>query len=118
MSDLPVPPGGRRITTEGHVFDILDLTPGDMLDLFSAAGASSGNSGFVVYASQICRVRAIDGVPVPFPRSVEAIKALGNRIGHAALNVLMSEGDGDVADVTDAAKNSPGTLSSGIASTS
>ncbi|BCI68087.1 hypothetical protein [Acetobacter aceti] len=100
----------ETITTKsGHVLSLKEIDPGEMLDLIEAAGSAmtSGASGaWLSYASIVCTVRDIDGVPVPWPTKKGEVKALANKIGNegiVAVQKAMSEQDGD-AEV-DTAKN-------------
>lgn len=79
-------PGAERVEAEGRVFSVKDLDPGDMLDLFEAADGR--NKSWLAYASRICSVRAIDGVPVPFPRTPDEVKDLARRIGSAGVDAI------------------------------
>lgn len=101
----PLPPGGSRVEHDGHVYGVVELDPGDMLDLFAACEDRATNAGYVGYASRICSVRDIDGVPIPFPASKEDIKALGRRIGAPALNAVIDASAQQPAADAEAAKN-------------
>lgn len=103
-----------KVITVGEVaYSVRPLDPGDMFDLFEACGEMSSNRAWVGYASRVCSVRDIDGVPILFPRSKDDVKALARKIGNAALDALIEDANktDDGVD-TDIAKNSPGTPSS------
>ena len=98
----------------GRVIGYREMNPADMLDLLEAAGAASQNGGWVAYAITICSVTAIDGNPVPTPRTKDQVKALAARLGNASYVALANEmfgpapateGEAAVSPVVDTAKN-------------
>lgn len=101
----PLPPGTARVEHGGRVFGVVDLDPGDMLDLFAACEDRATNAGYVGYASRICAVRDIDGVPIPFPTTRDDIKALGKRIGTGAMSAIIEATTRPAAADASAAKN-------------
>jgi hypothetical protein len=86
MSPEAAAPGSKAVECEGRIYSVKDLDPGDMLDLFEAADGR--NKSWVGYASRICSVRAIDGVPVPFPKNPDEVKALARKIGTAGVDAI------------------------------
>jgi hypothetical protein len=82
-------------------YSVRPLDPGDMFDLFEACSEMSNNRAWVGYASRVCSVRDIDGVPVPFPRTKEDVKALARRIGNVAMDALLDEANNDTVDGVD-----------------
>lgn len=85
------------------VYSIRALDPGDMFDLFEACSEMSSNRAWVGYASRVCSVRDIDGVPVLFPRSKDDVKALARKIGNEAMDALLEDARGDTIEGTDLA---------------
>ncbi len=82
----------------GRVLQADDLDPAEMLDLIEAAGDKAGNATWLQFALLACAVRAIDDVPVPFPRDPAAIKALARRLGNDALDRVRAALFGDAAE--------------------
>ena len=100
------------VTTEsGHVLGLKEIDPGEMLDLIEAAGSAmtSGASGaWLSYASIVCTVRDVDGVPVPWPTKKSEVKALANKIGNegiVAVQKVMSDQENDEQTEAEVAKN-------------
>lgn len=85
-------PDESKIIKVGEVaYTVQALDPGDMFDLFEACAEMSGNRAWVGYASRVCSVRDIDGVPVPFPRSKDDVKMLARKIGTAGMDALLED---------------------------
>lgn len=108
--------------TNGLKLQIEELDPGDMLDLFEIAGGAASSQAWVIYASTVCAVRAVDDVPIPFPTNKAEIKAIARRLGAqgvaAAIDAIRGEVEVDVEAAKEAAKNLAGIPSSLTASSS
>lgn len=83
---MPIP---AEVTTEDdRVLGLKEIDPGEMMDLIEAAGsamASQSSSAWLSYASIVCTVRSINGIPEPWPTTKSDVKALANRIGNSGL---------------------------------
>ena len=75
-------------TSDGRVLGLRQLTPADTLDLIEAAGQASSSVAWMRYASMICSVSSIDGIPVMMPATKQALRELGRRIGNAGIDAL------------------------------
>lgn len=99
---------GRKLTVQR--LDALG-----QLDFFEAAGAAASTSSWMAMAMVAVSVRTIDGVPVPPWRTKEdirkAVKALGMEGINAATAAFIDPDDAAPDNVTDTAKNLPGTQS-------
>lgn len=74
--------------TDGRVFGLRDIGPGDMLDLIEAAGSAASSDTWMRYAVMICSVQAIDGKPIMMPSTKNAIRELGRKIGNVGMEAL------------------------------
>ena len=96
---------------DGRIFSLAASTPADMLDLLEAAGPAAGSEAWMRYALMICSVTAIDGKPVLMPRSKDAVRELGRKIGNAGMDALAlahypdSITEATMIDELDTAKN-------------
>ncbi len=73
---------------DGRRFALQSSTPADMLDLLEAAGNAASSEAWMRYALMICSVNAIDGRPVLMPRSKDAVRELGRKIGNVGMDAL------------------------------
>ena len=73
---------------DGRRFALQASTPADMLDLLEAAGSAASSEAWMRYALMICSVSAIDGKPVLMPRTKDAVRELGRRIGNVGMDGL------------------------------
>jgi hypothetical protein len=93
---------------DGKVYKYKDLDPADMLNLMEAAGANSGNQGWMRMAMLISSVKDIDGLPVPMPTNKNQVLSLARQVGNAglvALNAAMF-GDDETPDAAAVASGS------------
>ncbi|GBQ87312.1 hypothetical protein AA23498_0102 [Acetobacter nitrogenifigens DSM 23921 = NBRC 105050] len=75
-------------TTKGTKLEYRELNPGEILDLLLACGDGAQNQAYISVAQTWCSIRAIDGIPVPFPRNHATIRDLANQIGSEGLDAL------------------------------
>jgi hypothetical protein len=89
-----VAPDGRKIGWKR-------LAPGDFIELMDAVATGEGGSrGSLGVGATVATVRSINGVPEPFPRSKEELKALADRLGWDTIGALTRE-----MEAADAHKN-------------
>jgi hypothetical protein len=83
--------------SKGRKYKLRELDPADALDVLEAAGELSSNLGWVQYATSLCSVAEIEGIPVPMPRNKNAIRDLGRRVGNSGLVAITRALYGDIA---------------------
>ena len=97
---------GRKLTLQA-------LQPDGLLDLLEAGGAAANSEPWLRYATIVCSVTEIDGVPVPRARTREQIKQAARTIGNdgmaAAVAALFGNTAAPAGADVDAAGNSPAT---------
>lgn len=81
--------------TNGETIEVTDslerkivlktLGPADMLNLFEAAGANSGNAAWMRFAMELASVRSVDGVPLPFAIKKEQLLMAAERLGNEGM---------------------------------
>ena len=105
---MPLP--SEITTSDGRVFKLKEVDPGDMLDLIEAAGSAmngQASGAWLNYASMVATVSEIDDVPVLFPKTKDEVKDLARRLGNTGVIALqkafMAE-DGGLSEV-ETAKN-------------
>lgn len=94
--------------SKGRKLSVRVLDPADMLDILEACADQSGNSGYLLFAMNVCSVQQIDDVPFPMPRTKAQIRAMASRLGNEGIAAIYSLGkDKDEAapDVAEMAKN-------------
>lgn len=97
---------------DGRRFSLQSSTPADMLDLLEAAGSAASSEAWMRYALMICSVSAIDGKPILMPRTKDAVRELGRKIGNIGMDALsrahypdeLSQDSASAAEI-DTAKN-------------
>ena len=86
----------RNIEVGDHKIEVNPLLPGEMFDFFEAFTSKQVSSpAWFRFALWTCSVRAVDGVPVEFPRSGNDVKALANLIGHEGMLAVQKAIDGE-----------------------
>lgn len=75
----------------GRKIVLKTMGPADMLDLVEAAGANSGNQGWVNLAMVVCSVQSIDGVPVPRAVTKDQVKRVARLLGNEGMVACSNE---------------------------
>ncbi|GBQ26000.1 hypothetical protein AA0472_1959 [Acetobacter estunensis NRIC 0472] len=77
------------VTAEGRKLSYREMNPGEILDFLLACGSEGArNEAYLNAAQAWCSVRAIDGIPVPFPSSRNGIRDLVNQIGADGIDAI------------------------------
>ncbi|NHO34255.1 hypothetical protein [Acetobacter fallax] len=73
----------------GKKLEYREMNPGEILDFILSCGGDGARNEMYLNAAQTwCSVRAIDGIPLPFPRNREGIKDLANNLGIDGINAI------------------------------
>lgn len=85
-ANTPQQPASHTVTDSlGRSINVLELGALQLLDLFEAAGDNGNTQLWLGMAMQASAVTEIDGIPVPFPRNRDDIRAAVKRLGTEGL---------------------------------
>jgi len=106
-----LPPREEHAVTDslGRKLAVIEMDPGDQLDLYEACDRHSSNPGWLGMALLVCSCTSIDGIPTPTPRNPDQVKSLARKLGKPgieAIAIALKPRDADSADaITEMAKN-------------
>ncbi|CAH2606520.1 conserved protein of unknown function (plasmid) [Rhodovastum atsumiense] len=100
---------GKLVATDknGRKYTLRPLGPENVFDILEAAGEQSTNRGLLAFMGPAFSVEAIDGVPVPMPKTLRDARALVVKLGAAGMEAVRAALEMDASAEVDeaAAKN-------------